>query len=220
MDISTYSSLPSYDKLVGAVEAYLNRTDSNTKKMIPFFINAAEKVILRTMRMPSMEKMVGFTIDEVGIGDEGWVPVPSDYLEMKHVWVEGQALQRITFDQILQKHELYSGNDCVRGSWAINANRMYIRDVPRDSMIYLTYYADIPEISSETQNNVLLDLLPDAFLFMATAEGFRYLMEEQKADYWEGQGYSRMSAVQQQVDNAEFSGSTTVVSSTPLTPFI
>jgi len=243
-DISTYSSVPTYDKLVEAVKVYINRYDQDTIDMIPFFINAAEKVILRSIRMPSTEKMVSYTLDEIGendfedpliplepsipIGRSGsevlpevpthgpdWVPLPSDYIEMKHVWVDGCTLQRVTFDQWQDRQssgDKYGQVAMDRPVWAINAGRMYIACVPSDATIFMTYYADIPEISVETQSNALLDLLPDAFLFLSVAEGFRFVMEEAKSDYWEGQGFKRMASVQQQVDNAEFSGSPLVIS--------
>lgn len=213
-DVTTYTTLPTYDKLVEAVKVYLNRYDEDTLQMVPFFINAAEKTILRNMRMPSMEKMIGFTIEEVGVEEEGWVPLPSDYLEMKFVWTDRTTLQRVTFDQLLEDRssiERLLTPDCTRPIWAINANRMYIRGISSSEMLYLTYYADIPEISETTQTNVLLDLLPDSFLFFSVAEGFRFLMEEAKSDYWEGQALKRMNEVRAQVEDAEFSGSPLII---------
>ena len=76
----------------------------------------------------------------------------------------------------------------------------------------MNYYADIEELGPNSQNNQLLDLLPDAFLFLAVAEGFRFLMEEQKASYWEAQGVARVEAVRRQIHDAEFSGSPLAIS--------
>lgn len=213
-EVSTYSSVPSYDKLVEAIKVFINRYDQDTLDMVPYFINAAEKTILRNLRMPSMEKMVGFTLSEL-IEEGGYVTIPSDYLEMKFVWKEGSTLQRVTFDQLIDhdnKNVRYGWNSCSRGVWAINTNRMYIRGVNPEERVYMTYYADIPEISSSTQTNVLLDLVPDAFLYFSVAEGFRFLMEEAKSDYWTKQATKRLMEVKQQVEEAEFSGSPLVIS--------
>jgi len=247
VDISTYSSVPTYDKLVESVKIYLNRYDEDTIAMVPFFINAAEKIILRSIRMPSTEKMVSFTLGEIGENDfetpliplepsipiddgddtpedlipavptrgPDWIPLPSDYIEMKYVWIDGCTLHRVTFDQWQDRKE--NGEDYDKSFsnvpvWSINAGRMYITCVDEKTTIFMTYYADIPEISGETQSNTLLDLLPDAFLYFAVSEGFRFLMEETKSDYWEGQATKRLAAVKQQVDNAEFSGGPLVIS--------
>lgn len=213
-NISTYSSVPTYQKLVEAVQVFLNRYDQDTLDMIPFFINAAEKTILRNLRMPAMEKMVCFTLEETS-GDLGYVDIPMDYLEMKYVWVDGSTLQRVTFDQLVDhdnNNERYGYPCGSRAVWAMNATRMYIRGLPLCKEIYMTYYADIPEISKDTPSNVLLDLAPDAFLYFAVAEGFRFLMEEGKSDYWTNQANQRLMEIKQQVQDAEFSGSPLVIS--------
>lgn len=214
-DFSTYSRVPTYAKLVEAVQVYLNRYDQDTLNAIPFFINMAEKIILRQMRMPSMEKMVGFTLEE--IGEPGcFVQLPFDYLEMRYVWVKGSTLQRVTFDQLVD-HDLkqsrygYGEDPDSRGVWAINANRMYIRGVPDTEQITMTYYADIPEISETTQSNILLDLVPDAFLYFAVAEGFKFLNEPQRAMLWQQDAQTRLIEVRTQIEEAEFSGSPLVI---------
>lgn len=213
-----YTKVPTFSKLVEVLQVYLNRYDEDTLEAIPFFINAAEKTILRNLRMPALEKMVSFTLDESGDDQGGYVNLPLDFLEMKFVWVDGansSTLQRVTFDQLVDndnRFRKYGYDDPGRPVWAINANRMYIRGVPGSVEIYMTYYADVPELSEETDDNILLQLVPDAFLFYSVAEGFRFLMEEQKADYWESQANKRMSQIQQQVMEAEFSGSPLVIS--------
>lgn len=218
MSISAYTAIPSYSNLVEAIKIYLNRFDQDTIDTIPFFINAAEKTILRDLRMPSMEKIVKFTIEESGDPEDGFITLPSDYLEMRFVWVGGDkssTLQRVTFDQLINFDNVMNPRhyeDYGRPVWAINADRMYVRNVSYDTEMYMTYYADVPELSIDSENNVLLDLCPDAFLFYSVAEGFRFLMEEAKSDYWENQGTKRLNQIKLQVYNAEFSGSPLVIS--------
>lgn len=213
-----YTTVPTYKKLVEVLQVFLNRYDEDTLNAIPFFINAAEKTILRNLRMPALEKMVSFVIQDMGDADHGFIQLPRDYLEMKFVWVEGKkasTLQRVTFDQLIDqdnKFERYGYDDVGRPVWAINANRMYVRGIDYDETIYMTYYADVPEVSQEQDSNILLDLVPDAFLYFAVAEGFRFLMEEPKADYWETQATKRLEQVKKQVYEAEFSGSPLTIS--------
>jgi hypothetical protein len=213
--LTEFTSVPSFNKLVEVVKIYINRFDEDTVDAVPFFINAAEKTILRNLRMPSMEKIVSFTLKGSSESpEEGWVSMPYDYLEMKHVWIKGCTLQRVPFDQVIDRDSVMNPRggfqhymEITRPVWSITADRLYIRGVDVNEEVLMTYYADVPEVSEITQSNVLLDLVPDAFVFLAVAEGFRFLMEEQKADYWESKGKQRLLQVMEQVEEAEFSGS-------------
>lgn len=222
-----YTQLPTYDSLVEMLKVYLNRRDQDTLDAMPFFINAAEKTILRELRMPALERIVQFDMPE-----DGWVFLPVDYLEMKHVWITEDnpgTLQRITFDEWLRdpsnsEHTSYwesrstcsssgggafndGNNNFNSGQWAITGDRLYIKGPIVGQTIYMNYYQDVPEVGPQTQSNQLLELVPDVFLYFAVAEGFRFLMEPEKADYWQKSGFSRLQQVQQQVYNEEFSGS-------------
>jgi hypothetical protein len=93
------------------------------------------------------------------------------------------------------------------GIYARNANRWYFLPVPAaETEIYLTYYKDPSELSEELDTSDLLTLLPDAILYMSIAEGHRFLMEEEKATYYEQLGHERVKGVTDQVEEAEFSG--------------
>lgn len=217
-NFSEYTTAPTYSKLIAAVKSYLSREDEETESVIPFFINAAEKTILRRLRMPSMEKIVRFKLSDVseeGTGD--FAILPLDYLEMKHVWTEAQTLRRCTFDQLLGFDMNYQCEEGLntQAVWAINANRMYVRGVDRDQYVYMTYYADVPELHEANETNILLDLAPDAFLFLAVAEGMRWDNEPERAEYWEQQGAKRLEQILVQVDEAEYSGSTLVMGNIP-----
>jgi hypothetical protein len=224
-----YTTLPTYESLVDMLKIYINRKDQDTLDAMPFFINAAEKTILRMLRIPATEKMVSFPI--ISIVD-GYVELPFDYVEMRFMWTDGEdakgTLQRIPFDQVLRGSPLANienpilngggqttndtyfqtgGGDFNTGYWAINGNRLYICPGQGIQTVKMTYYYDIPELSSATQSSPLLTLLPDAFLYLAVAEGWKFLMEPEKAAMWEQFAMTRLEQVQMQSDNAEFSGS-------------
>ena len=211
MSATQYVTSPQYSSLVNMIKTYLSVDNDETVNMIPFFINVSEKVIARNLRMPSMEKIISLTLEADSYSGEGWVNIPYDYLEMKFVWTGCSTFQRVTFDQIIQYGIMgtdFVGDPC----WAINADRIYFIGVGKTTEIFMTYYSDVPEISQDLQSNIYLDLLPDAFLYLAVAEGFRFLMEEEKCNYWEQLGLQRVNAVKQQVYDAEFSGSPLVIS--------
>ncbi len=237
--IHDFVSDPTYDGLVELLKIYMNRHDQDTLDAIPFFINCAEKVILRNLRMPKMQKMVKFTLKDQGNPEEGWINLPRDYLEMKYVWITGpnsDALTRITFDQLIR---LDGGKDLVLDDgwfgntnqagecdkvgglsssgaplyWAINGTRMYIRPNNPEQEIFMTYFADIPELSPFVNGgrNILLDLAPDALAYLAIAEGFRFLMEPEKGVQFENFGMQRLNQIKLMQEEAEYSGSPLIV---------
>ena len=105
----------------------------------------------------------------------------------------------------------WAGEPYTAGIWAITADRIYIKGVDLNQGIFMSYYKDIPELSSDTQSNPIIELLPDAFLYQAVAEGWRFLMEYEKAGQWESSAAARVAQVTKQVEQAEFSGSPLVI---------
>jgi hypothetical protein len=227
----TYTTLPTYQSLIDMLQIYINRKDQDTLDAMPFFINAAEKTILRMLRIPATEKLVSFPISTI---TEGYVELPFDYVEMRFMWTDGDdpkgTLQRVPFDQILRGSPIANVDSAVPGEdptnptteetyfqvglgdfntgyWAINGNRLYICPGPGIVTVKMTYYYDVPEVTASTQSSPLLTLLPDAFLYLAVAEGWKFLMEPEKAAMWEQFAMTRLEQVQTQSDNAEFSGS-------------
>lgn len=231
LDTETYITAPTYESLTALILIYLNRDDDATKNMVPFFINASEKAILRELRIPSLEKLVVVDTENV---EYGWIELPLDYVEMRYVWTDGDdkqgTLQRVPFDQILRGAPIGGGSsttlvdaqesnlttegtyypqsgDYNTGYWAINANRLYFCGVEKGAELKMTYYYDVPELGTENQSNPILDLLPDAMLYMAVSEGWKFLMEPERSSMWEEFAGSRIRQAQAQSDAAEFAGS-------------
>lgn len=209
-----------YSKLVESIQVYLNRYDEDTLDRIPLFINNSEKALLRVLRMPSMEKMVVFTLKDAGDNDlpveEGlsvdndWVRLPIDYIEMKFVWTDEMTATRISFDRLIKIKNDYLKDQVDKKDcgvyWALNAGRLFFVGIEQETQVYMTYYADFPELNAKSTCNPLLQLLPDAMLYLSVAEGFRFLMEEERAELWEKKAFQRATEVQNQINNAEFSG--------------
>lgn len=223
--VSPADATTPYGKLTESIQVYLNRYDEDTLARVPLFINNAEKALLRVLRMPSMEKMVVFTLKDAGDNDlpvvEGlsqpndWIRLPTDYIEVKFIWTSERTASRVTFDRIIEiKNDPDYGKtpDKCEVFWAINAGRLFVVGVEQDTEVFMTYYADFPELSNTTTCNPLLQLLPDAMLYMAVAEGFRFIMEEERSDYWEKKAVQRAAEVQKQIDDAEFAGGSLKVS--------
>lgn len=221
--IETFIREPTYTSLKDVIQSYLNRDDYDTEIMIPFFINAAEKIVLRNLRIPAIEKLLKTSIDVAGDYDNStglyYIMAKRDYLEMKHMWSNKGPMQRIPFEQMstwdLNFNPEYDGQTFIdhpewvtpEAVWSFVGGRIYLKGVAVDDALFLNYYIDVPELGTVNDTNVLLELLPDAFVFLAVAEGWRFLQEEEKANMWESRGMDRIFKVQKQSDDAEYSGS-------------
>lgn len=206
-----------YTDLKNTVQKYLNQYDEDTLTFIPSFINTAEKSILRNLRMPSMEKMVQFTLKDAGDNDypvvEGlsqpneWVRVPIDFIEMKAIWDATDALESVDFKTYLSVFN--STSACKKPVFCINAGRLFVAGVDQDTVIRMTYYADLPELSDDNAAcHPLITLMPGALTYQSVAEGFRFMMEEERAAIWEQKAQQLVDKVQMQCDAAEYKGGT------------
>lgn len=232
--ISNFVKDPTYDGLVDLLTIYTNRFDSDTIDAVPFFINCAEKVILRNLRMPKMQKLAKF--DMYNNGEEGgFVYVPKDFLEMETIWVEEptpRVLQRVSWANFLL---IKAGMNPFEGKsvcditskdgqttptyWAINGTRLHVYPEPtfkteivdgkevlvEAQEVFLNYYQDLPELSPENNDgrSILLDLAPDAFAYLALAEAYRFLMENEKGDQFEQFGMTRLAQIKEMTARAE-----------------
>jgi hypothetical protein len=202
-----FSEIENYEKLISEVKSYLNRTDKETIDKIPLFINSAEKKIKRKLRMPSLESVVTLN---TGIGGdtasvEGWFRLPFDYLEMKSLSYTGMVVDTplgiTSFNNLLQVNK-----NGIPDKFARAGDRIYIRPIPdADETFMMIYYKDLPE-TSETQTSVIYDIAHDVWLYLTLAEGFRFIYEPEKAQYWEDMGEARIEEIHTQVSDAEFSG--------------
>ena len=91
-----------YGDLKKSVQTWLNRKDQSTIDNIPIFINFAEKMFTRLIKLPYYETSYIVVWDE----GKGFVQLPSDFLSMKHIYVGDSILTRVDL--------VISGGDTIR----------------------------------------------------------------------------------------------------------
>lgn len=211
--VSLFTQIPDYTTLQELVQEFLNRTDQGTIDMIPLFINTAEKSLFRNFRIPAMEITQQFVWGDVAVfnqAEDGWIYIPSDYLEMRDMWDSKGIINRVPYSELLDRkvaNNSTDNSDSEEHIYARSANRWHFHPIPaKEELITLVYYQDPAELSTTTETTVLLDLAPDAILYMSVAEGHKFLMEEDKAEYWEKKAIERIDQIELQAQEAEYSG--------------
>jgi hypothetical protein len=109
-----------------------------------------------------------------------------------------QKLKRI-FKQDAEKREEFTdttGSGTPR-SYAIQKGQIYLYPKPNKALtMNIEYYGFLATLSTDAGTNDLMDDYPEVVEALATAFGFRYVYEEERADFWENKA---MALVQEMI---------------------
>lgn len=79
-------------------------------------------------------------------------------------------------------------------NYAIQKGQIYLFPKPDKAItMNLEYYGFLDDLSADTDTNDLISLHPEAVEVIATSLGFRYVFEEERANYWENKGINLIS---------------------------
>lgn len=195
-------SINSFSTLKTAVNNWLNRTDLSD--YVNDFIMLGEARIYRELRIKAMETALSDTISS------GVVAVPSDYLELKHAYINSsptQPLQRKTAEWIYQKYPTRSA-DSVPKFIARDGDNFIFGPYP-DSGYTLKgiYYAKLTALSTSNETNWFTSNAPDLLLWAALAEAEPFIGNDERAMLWETKYQQAKNAVESQDEKERHSGS-------------
>lgn len=162
-----------------AVRDYLNRSDTTAYEDAVF--QAAEKWIYRNVRCRIMETALGGVVTTGGV-----VPIPSNYIGLKHAYVNGSTTQQVQ----PKNPEFIYLNYPVRSSGgkpkfiAREGNNFIFGPYP-DSAYSLQgiYYQRFPSILSTSTNGLISDH-PDLWLFACLCEFEPFLENDERVMLW------------------------------------
>lgn len=215
-DINTYGELKK------AVQLWLNRKDSTTLDNIPMFVNMALKTFTRMMKLPYYEVLVSLEALE----GFDYVNIPQDFLSAKHVSVNGRPYNRVdteTFMRLGNKASeptpLADRQWGVQGATQetnyfftrIGGQLRFLPDLAPGDIVEMVYRRDIPEFSSDTEEPYLLLVASDVMLYLTLRHASTFLRDPEQEQYWMGKANEAAQALQAQLDEAEWSGSSMVV---------
>lgn len=191
-------AISNYAELQTAVVNWLHRADLTA--LIPDFILLGETRIFREVRCRVMEKALSSAISS------GVVTVPTDYLEMKSVYLDGtptRKLQRVEASQIYDQFPMRTVTG--KPSMIAREGSSFIFAPYPDSSYTVKgiYYAKPTSIQSAT--NALFTAYPDLYLFAALCEALPYIAQDERAMFAE----RKLSAIidQIRVEDAQEVGS-------------
>lgn len=202
-------ALATYSDLVNQVRRWTNRSDledEDIQSFIQFSGNAANQVL----RVPAMEFSEILTVSE-----GGKVTIPFDFLEMRAMTAfwndeEGVPLERIAWDQFVN----YRNNEDGDRPRFFSRQGPYIWLTPEPApgtKVTIHYYRSMPDISTTEQTNWLLDLSPMGYLYGALHYAHLFLLDEDRAEYWNKKYSAELERIQNLADSSEYKGSSLTV---------
>ena len=195
--------MASYQGVVAEFLAKLNRSDC-TPTLAGYFLNDAMRRAQRQARLPFMETSQLVTAQ--GLMD--FIAVPPDLLEIIDVyvsepWVNSRprSLAHMSFREISGVERLQRPVAYAR----LNATIQIRGAVRKGGNVLLVYYRQMPELTSTTSSNGLLDACPDLLVYGALSIAGDYFQHPQ-ATAWEQRFQSILSDVQGQAIALEMTG--------------
>ena len=157
---------------------WLNRSDLTSR--IPEFIALAEARFQRDTRLVEIETLTFNAVEDYAL--------PSRLREIIDLYHDGGSqygrIKIVDADELAERKSRHGDQGVPR--WAAivaTTGSPTLRFAPEPSGIYalrMVYSVDVDPLSGSNSSNWLLNKAPDLYLFGALAEGFGYLMDEQR----------------------------------------
>lgn len=197
--------IATYNDLLDKIPKWAERVDVEPD-LIKDFIYMAESDCSQLLRVPAMEDDALLTVAD------GRVTVPFDFMELRRLThqEEDKVLTYVPWDQFVELN-IQGGvfQDTQTPTYfSRQGAQWFISPAPADDTeILCHYYRFIPALSDDIQTNWLIQLSPQAYLFGALRYLFEYVMDNERAAYWENKFNAELTKLQSIADRAEHRGS-------------
>lgn len=198
-------SIATFDDLLLKVPQWAERTDIS-EELITDFLYMAEAEASQQLRVPAMENA------ELLVVSNGSVTVPFDFLELRRLTWQGsedKVLQYLSWDQFVninQSGGVYQDTTTPTYFSRQGANWFISPEPADDTNILCHYYRYVPAIGPQTSSNWLLDLSPQVYLYGGLKYLHEYVMDNERATYWEQKFMNELQRLQTIADRAEHMG--------------
>lgn len=175
MSISTYSELKT------AVANFLARTDLTDQ--IPDFIQLAEARMSRELETRSQEKRATATLT----ADDEYVALPTDLREVREVKLNTSPNTVLEYRSPTALDSQFTGAGGKPQAYSIVGNEIKFRPIPDSAYTAeIVYIGSLDALSDSNATNTILSRHPDAYLSGALAEAYVYLMDDARAQLYDG----------------------------------
>lgn len=153
--------------------ALLNRNDCSNE-LADTFLEQSLARIQRTLRVPPMEKMETYTVNDV---TPDTIILPSDFLNIKYLYCGDTLLEYVDIGRYL-RHPTYV--DTPRIYTRIQGS-LRMKPLPVETTeLLMVYYGEIPDLPTDTSTNFLTEIAPDLLIYGSLSYASDYFVDERK----------------------------------------
>ena len=189
-----------YDEIKTKVAEYLNRTDLTSQ--MDMFIDLTESDINKVIKHQDLIKRAN------AVAETQYTQLPSDWSRVINVELntsdhttllqqstESLDLKRTSIDNVSGRPEYF----------AITDNAIELCPTPDTNYeLQLTYYANIPELSSTNTTNVVSNKFPDVYIYGCCKHDSVFLMEDERVGMFQTLFDKALEEVRLQQERASF----------------
>lgn len=187
------------------IKGLIARNDT-TDSIIDVFIDQAVARIQRTLRVPSMEKMV---ITTAAADATNTIVLPNDFLKLKHLFISNAPIEYVDVSTFMKTPDA-PGNTPkiytrIQGSYLVKPTP------PVGTKMTMVYYGEIPDLVADTDSNFLSEISPDLLIYTALSFAADYYIDERK-DAFEAVAQRAYQELKDMAEDVEISQEGLVVS--------
>lgn len=202
MTITTYANLQT------AVASWLHRTDLTA--IIPDFITLAEAAIGRKLRIRAMETT---TVATATAGTRA-VSLPTNWLEGKRVYVDGNPVSSLSFISPEDYWTRYMSTTSGKpDAFTIEGDSLLLGPVPDSGYQVSILYYKQPDALSSTAHSVFT-ANPDLYLFGSLVEAQPYVKDDKRFPLWQARFEAAIRDAMEKDGRDRHSGSALVMRTT------
>lgn len=159
----------------------------------------------------------------VDVNPDGTAVIPPDFQELKSITCVFNSetsvpLKRVSWDQFVNFYNNAEDRDTTSRWFSRQGGFWFLAPKPPvGSKITVHYFRTIPDISETEQTNWLIQVAPLVYLYGTLHFLYMYILDEERAKYWEDKMVAEVSRLQAMFDTAEYKGAQMVIQS-PNTP--
>jgi hypothetical protein len=180
-------------------KAVLNRSDI-TDALADTFVDQGITRIQRTLRIPSMEAKHTYNISTSITS----IVLPSNFLEAIDLYYDNRALVRIPMTEMQDLKK--PGTQGSPYYFAREGATFLLSPYPSSGSVTLNYYAQYPDMTSDSDENALAAIAPDLITYAALTYASDYYLDERSPTF-EGKYQAFLNEIQTQADDQELTGS-------------
>ena len=201
-------AITNYTELTQSLAAWLDVSTADLSPVVSNLVTIGEKRIMREVRTPTMEVALS---DNITLG--GLLTVPTDYVELKYAYVDGnptRAIQMVPTSYIYERYPTRSAEGMPLVMARDGSNFIFGPYPDSNYTIKGSYYAHLTLTQVGLTAHTLFTSNPDLYLFGCLAESEPIIGRDARIPIWEQKYQFVKNLVNGEADRSRLGGNLSI----------